>query len=123
MRRALTILLSVAVIATATVTPVFACPPDAGMSGARQHDCCGDQFVSASPIGPCCTLSQPLRDRAVTQSRFVSTKDRQVDSAPATHVPWLAVIDQRWQPAGPVVLFAQARGSSPIYLQQLSLLI
>jgi hypothetical protein len=123
MRRALSLLLSVAVIAAATVTPAFACAPDAGVSGARQHDCCGDQFVSPSPIGPCCALSQPLRDRAIAQSRSVSTEDRQVVSAPATHVPSLAMTDRRWQRAHPAALSAHSRRSAPIYLQHLALLI
>jgi len=121
MKHLLALLLSLAVVAVATATPVVACVSTPALGG--QHGCCGEQaVVTSAPVGSCCFLSRPTSDRALTASRNLTAKERLADIGVSHPPTWYAVGDATFHrrarstsPPGPAAV--------PIYIQQLSLLI
>jgi hypothetical protein len=119
MRRALNLLLSVAVIAAATVMPAFTCLPGTTVGEGSQHSCC-EPSISPAPAGTCCAVSQPVRARAITESRYATPDDCRVATALVDHVQRLG---SGSPPGQRLVSTASLVRAVPIYLQQLSLLI
>jgi hypothetical protein len=120
MKHLLAVLVSLAVVAVATATPVVACVSTPALGG--QHGCCGEQAVMTSaPVGSCCFLSRPTSDRA-TESRNLTAKERLADIGVSHPPAWYAVGDATFHRRASST---SPRGPSgvPIYIQQLSLLI
>jgi hypothetical protein len=120
MKGVLPLLLSLAIVGASAATPAVECTDTATLG--NQHGCCGQQTIVSAPAGPCCFLSQPIRDRALTESRHLSATEQHASRDVAAHTTWLAIdtrVARRWvtstsPPGAPTV---------PIYIQQLSLLI
>lgn len=123
MRRVLAVLLSVAFVASVAASPVVRCVRD-GMSwgNANEHDCCGEQAVSAAPAGTCCVISQPVGQRTFVKGLTVSPEDRHAVVMVADHAGRMQTTDhgRHERHASPPTAHL---GAVPIYLQQLSLLI
>jgi hypothetical protein len=121
MKRLMALLLSLAVVAVATTTPAVACVSTPALGG--QHGCCGDQAViTSAPVGSCCLLSRPTSDRALTESRNLTAKERLADVGVSHPPAWYAVravsVHRRARSTA-----LPGRSAVPIYILQLSLLI
>ena len=120
MKRLLALLLALAIVTTASVTPAVACVSKATV-GDRQHGCCGERAVVSAPTGTCCFLSQPRNERTITESRNLTANDRHLDVATTSRPIWWAVLDtSAHRRAGPT---SPPTAPVPIYIRQLSLLI
>jgi hypothetical protein len=111
-----TLIIGVAAAATTQVECVST--PTLG----TQHGCCGERTIISAPTAPCCFLSQPIRDRAVTESRHLSAKEQPAAHDVAANWAWFAFdtgaarrCATSTSPPGPPAV--------PIYIRQLSLLI
>jgi hypothetical protein len=121
MNRVLAVILSLGVVAVLASTPEVACAGSPTLGG--QHGCCGGEAViTSAPVGSCCFLSRPTSDRALTQSRNLTAKERLAEIG-SSHPP-------TWYAIGDATAYRRARSTSPpgssavpIYIQQLSLLI
>ena len=121
MRRALsTLLLSLVLVAAAATGPAFACVGEGALVGTSQHSCCDEAF-SAAPLATCCVVAQPLRDRALTESRLLLSNHRQVAQAVAPTRAWFTTADAVPRRGSPPIIGSTP--ALPIYLQQLALLI
>ena len=122
MQRVLALLLSVVFVTAAAVGPMATCRPGTTSLGNSDHECCGDQAISAAPVGACCVVSQGTRDRTFLEARTTSSNDRQADIAISNHAAWLELVDHGRQQRHSSPPPAHVR-AVPIYLQQLSLLL
>ena len=121
MTRALAFLLTVVVAAAVTSTPAVACASTPAV-GERGHGCCGERTIASAPVGPCCFLSQPVRDRAVTSSGSLAAKHYSEALGSVSQGMWVARSDRRLlQLAGSAS--PPSSRTVPIYIQQSSLLI
>ena len=122
MRRFLPLLVSLAVAVSTPAQPVAGCVSGNATVGRAAHDCCsGEARLATSPAQACCAVSQPARDRALTESRYVNTHNR------SAAVPLFAIRartrDSDLAKCGASAPPAPAPSTVPIYLQQLALLI
>jgi len=120
MKGVLPLLLSLAIVTASAATPVVECAGTATLGS--QHGCCGEQTIVSAPAGTCCLLSQPIRDRALTESRHLGAKEQPAARDVAAHAMWFAIDTSAARrramstsPPGPPAV--------PIYIQQLALLI
>ena len=121
MTRALAFLLTVVVAAAVTSTPAVACASTPAV-GERGHGCCGERTIASAPVGPCCFLSQPVRDRAVTSSGSLAAKHYSEALGSVSQGLWFARANQRSLPRGNSASPPDRR-TVPIYIQHSSLLI
>lgn len=122
MRRFLTLLLPLMFVTVATATPAMACVSTTPVKG-TPHSCCGErQAISAAPAGTCCVLSAPTSVRALIESRLIDGRDHATQPDTGLHSALFhAPIDKVDRPGGsPPCLHVR---TTPLYLQQLSLLI
>jgi len=120
MTRGLGFLVSLLIGVAAAAAPPVECVSTPTLG--TQHGCCGEQTILSAPAGPCCFLSQPIRDRALTESRHLSANEQPATHDVAAHRAWFACdAGAAWRratstsPPGPPAV--------PIYIRQLSLLI
>ena len=119
--RVLALFVSLIVIAGVASTPAVACV-DTPAVGDGGHGCCGERTIASAPVGPCCFLSQPARDRAVTSSGSLSAKHYSEALGSVSQGMWVARSDRRLlQLAGSAS--PPSSRTVPIYIQQSSLLI
>jgi hypothetical protein len=121
MTRVLALLVSLVVIVGVSSTPAVACV-DTPAVGDAGHGCCGERTITSAPVGPCCFLSQPAGDRALTSSDRLVSKHHSDALGVVGPGAWFASADQRslqrTRSASPPGL-----RTVPIYIQQSSLLI
>jgi len=123
MRRILATLFTLTFVTAAAAAPRVTCVSDYTVAGYRQHGCCGQQTAVVAPAGPCCVVSQPSQDRALTESRMVGEKHGLIGLPHVSPIPWFQVSDTVSHPPGRSAGSPHVARRVPIYLEQLSLLI
>jgi hypothetical protein len=120
MRRILSILLVLLIVMTAAATPAVACvgtTPSMGMP----HDCC-EEAISAAPAGFCCVVSAPTSERSFVESRLLDAKEHATHAYATLHSALSQAPGDRVDRRGGSPPLLHVR-TTPLYLQQLSLLI
>jgi hypothetical protein len=122
MRRLLALLLPLVLMTVATVTPAIACVSDTAAIG-TPHNCCGEQQgISAAPVGTCCVLSAPTSERALVESRLADGRHHATHLDARLHSVSFHEPADRVDPPGGSPPRLHVR-TTPLYLQQLALLI
>jgi hypothetical protein len=122
MQRVLALVLSLVLVAAAAVTPAFACLSTGASLGTQSHECC-DKVVPSAPTAPCCLISQPARDRALSQSRIDTTQDHHADINLIVHAGWCQFPDDTSPGRGAASPPAHGARAVAIYLEHPALLI
>jgi hypothetical protein len=120
MRRLLSILLVLLLVMAAAATPAVACvgaTPSMGMP----HDCC-DEAISAPQASSCCVVSAPTGERSFVESRLLDGKEHATHAYATLHSALFQALADPVERRGGSPPLLHVR-TTPLYLQQLSLLI
>ena len=121
MRRLLPVFLALLIVTVATTAPSVACVGTTSSAGVH-HDCCEGQAISAPPVSSCCVVSAPIGERSFVESRLLAGSDHATHAHATLISAWLQAPDNRVDRPGGSPSLLRVH-TTPLYLQQLSLLI